>query len=297
MPDTVQLSTGTGQRSSPPRPLLRYHGGKWRLAPWIVGHFPPHRVYVEPFGGAASVLLRKPRAYAEVYNDLDGQVVALFRLLRDPAQAARLIEALRLTPFARDEWKSAYAPSADPVEAARRMIVRSFMGFGADSINADLSTGFRSNSNGSNKTPAVEWHNYPDSLARVVDRLRGVVVENRYAVEVMAQHDGPETLHYLDPPYVGATRGRNGRRRGGTYHVYRHEMDDDDHRALAAALRGLEGMVVLSGYRSPLYDALFGDWQRVEKRALAAGARARVECLWLNPAAVAALPSRQEVLL
>jgi site-specific DNA-adenine methylase len=85
------------------RPVLRWHGGKWRLAPWIISHFPMHRCYVEPYGGAGSVLIRKPRAYAEVYNDLDGAVVGLFRVLQEPTSAARLLDLLRLTPFARAE--------------------------------------------------------------------------------------------------------------------------------------------------------------------------------------------------
>ena len=85
-------------------PEKRYHGGKWRLAPWIIEHFPPHRVYVEPFGGAASVLLRKPRSYAEVYNDRWSDVVNVFRVLRDPVRAAALKRLIALTPFARDEF-------------------------------------------------------------------------------------------------------------------------------------------------------------------------------------------------
>ena len=282
MPDTCNLAP-----EAPRRPVLRYHGGKWRLASWILGHFPPHRVYVEPYGGAASLLLRKPRVHAEVYNDLDEEVVGLFRVLRDPAQAAALAAALALTPFARAEFEAAYEVSADPLERARRLVVRSFMGFGSESIRSDYRTGFRSNSSLSRATPAVEWTNFPEALLVTAQRLRGVVIENAPALEVMARHDSPDTLHYVDPPYLGETRGHNGRRRGGTYHVYKHEMAQADHEALAEALHGLEGMVVLSGYRSILYDNLFDDWDRVEKRSLADGARERTECLWRNPAAVA----------
>lgn len=101
--------------------MLRYHGGKWRLAPWIIGFFPPHRVYVEAFGGAASVLMRKPRSYAEVYNDLYGDIVSLFRVLRDPSSAQELERRLRLTPFARDELESAYEPAVDAIDAAQKM--------------------------------------------------------------------------------------------------------------------------------------------------------------------------------
>ncbi len=264
--------------SEPTRPVLRWHGGKWLLAPWITAHFPAHQVYVEPFGGAASVLLRKKRSYAEIYNDLDQAVVGLFRVLRSN-RASELVNALRLTPFARDEFAEAYQPTNDPVEAARRLIIRSFMGFGSNGHNK--LTGFRANSNRSGTTPSHDWVNYPDSLAVVVERLQGVTLENKDARAVMAQHDSAQTLHYVDPPYVFDTRSDNGA-------DYAHEMSDEDHAELLDFLRGLTGMVVLSGYPSPLYDDALSGWLRVERKALADGARARTEVLWINPSAAAA---------
>ena len=257
----------------PERPILRYHGGKWRLAPWIIAHLPPHRVYVEPFGGGGSVLLRKPRSYAEIYNDLDGEVVNVFRVARDRGE--HLQRALELTPFAREEFALSYTPTDDPVEQARRTMVRSFMGFGSNSHNR--ATGFRANSNRSGTTPAHDWRNYPAAFASVIDRLRGVVIEHRDAVEVMRAHDGTETVHYVDPPYVASTRDRG--------HDYRHELTDADHVALAEQLHRMQGAVVLSGYASALYDDLYADWQRVERHAKADGARPRIEVLFLSPGA------------
>lgn len=270
------------------RPALRWHGGKWLLAPWIIEHLPAHRIYVEPFGGAASVLLRKPPAYAEIYNDLDGDVVNLFRVLRS-IEAERLIAELRLTPFARDEFLQSYEPTDDAVEKARRLIVRSFMGFSSNGHNVRRKTGFRANSNRSGTTPAHDWANYPDSLAALVARLRGVCVENRDACEVIAAHDGPETVHYVDPPYLPETRSiKNKYDLKYAGDMYAHEMDVADHERLLAMLRGLSGMVVLSGYPSALYDSALSDWTRIERAALADGARDRIEVLWLNPAAVSA---------
>ena len=113
------------------------------------------------------------------------------------------------------------------------------------------------------------------------------MVEHRDAVEVMAAHDSPATLHYVDPPYMAGTRSAK-RKDGERYHVYVHELSDADHARLLEFLAGVEGMVALSGYPSALYDAALGDWLRLERPALADGARARLEVLWLNPAAVAA---------
>lgn len=282
-------------QEAPTRPVLRYHGGKWLLAPWLLEHFPRHRVYVEPFGGAASVLVQKRRSYAEVYNDLDLEVVNVFRVLRDPSSAAELERLLRLTPFARAEFLEAYEPAADPVEWARRTVIRSFMGFGSAAVNRDHRTGFRSNSNRSGTTPARDWVNWPSRLRGFVERLQGVVLENRPALEVIPQHDTSSTLFYVDPPYPFETRSLP---RGAlSPFCYRHEMTDADHRALAQVLREVSGMVVLSGYPCPLYDEeLFPDWQRVTRKALADGARERVEVLWMNAACVAGLRRRQGTL-
>lgn len=275
--------------SAPVRPLLRWHGGKWRLAPWILAHFSEHRVYTEAFGGAGSVLLRKSRAYSEVYNDLDGEVVNLFRVLQDPVRSARLVELLRLTPFARDEFELAYKPARNRVERARRLVIRSYMGFGSDGHNIAVRTGFRANSNRSNTTPAHDWGNYPKTLYLAVERLEGVVVERRPALDVMRQHDTADALHFVDPPYLPETRSDKSRKGGGKYHAYAHEMSADDHVELLDALKGLRGKVILCGYPAPLYDDALKGWGRVEKQALADGARARTEVLWLNPAAVAGL--------
>jgi DNA adenine methylase len=265
------------------RPVVRWFGGKWKLAPWVIAHFPAHRIYVEPYGGGGSVLLRKERSYAEVYNDLDGGIVNLFRVLRDDALAARLVEQLRLTPFSRTELTGAYEASEDPVERARRLIVLCFQGHGGNA-HSNIPTGFRANSNKSGTTPAHDWVNYPEALPFAIERLRGVVVENRPAVEIMAQHDTADTLHYLDPPYVHDTRAR-GRKRD-----YNHEMTDADHATMLDGVQQLAGMVVLSGYPHPLYDAALAGWRRVERTGpLADGARERTEVLWINPAAAARL--------
>jgi DNA adenine methylase len=288
--------------TAPTRPVLRYHGGKWLLAPWIISHLPPHRTYVEPYGGAASVLLRKPRAYAEVYNDLWGEVVTLFRVLRSPALARELDMAVRLTPFSREEFTTAYEPVpltrsrmdgtvTDPVEQARRLLVRSFMGFGSAASNGNHTTGFRADVRRSGTTPARDWMNWPNEIVAMSLRLQGVVIEQRPAIELIRSLDDEETCFFVDPPYMLKTRASSVRRNN----CYEYEMSDADHSELAGTLHACRGMVVLSGYLCEEYDGMYGGWRRVERRSFADGARERTECLWLNPATVARLPLRLEM--
>lgn len=279
-----------GSAGRPTRPVLRYHspGGKWRLAPWIIGHFPKHRVYVEPFGGAASVLMQKPRSQVEFYNDLNGEVVNLFRVLRDHGDQLR--EALFLTPFARAEFHASYEPTEDPVERARRTVVRAQMGFGTSALVRSR-TGFRRTSTRSKRAGyADDWASYVDVIPDIVDRLRGVVIENEPATKVIADLDAPDVLIYCDPPYVHGTRGTVAGSNG-----YAEEMTDEDHRALADVLHAAKGCVVLSGYPSPLYEDLYGSW-RCETRPARmqgnSGPEERMEALWLNEAASIAQPQR-----
>lgn len=263
------------------RPVLRYHGGKWKLAPWLISNFPKHRVYVEPFGGAASVLMRKSRSYAEVYNDRWDTVVNVFAVLRDPQKSEQLKRLLELTPFSRTEFEKASRrrpKQLGDVECARLTILRSYAGFGSASTNGEYSTGFRCNSQRSGTTPAHDWVNYPSHLARFVERLKGVVIENRPGLDVMAQHDSAETFFYLDPPYPHSTR--NMQRGNAAYAV---EMTDDDHRELAELAHQVAGQVLISGYTCDLYDEeLYKDWRRVEIEHRADGARPRTEVCWMN---------------
>jgi len=267
------------------RPILRYHGGKFLLAPWIISHFPAHRSYVECFGGAGSVLMQKPRCHSEVYNDRWDLVVNVFRVLRDEAMAEKLVQQLYLTPFSRTEFHETgdtiLDELQDPVEKARRTILRSFAGFGSASTNAKNSTGFRANNRSNGTNCAKDWLNYPQHIQSFVERLQGVVIENKDYRDIIIQQDSPDTLFFLDPPYVHETRNMQ---RGNAAYV--HEFTDQDHIDMAKNVQQLKGMVVIAGYDCPLYQELFSSWHKVQKAALADGARPRIESLWLNDNAV-----------
>lgn len=257
------------------RPALRYYGGKFRLAPWIIQRLPVHRIYVEPFGGGGSVLLRKERAVKEVYNDLDGEIVNLFRVIRDCGD--KLVEAIYLTPFSREEYVESYRRSPDSVEQARRTVVRSYLGYGSDSLHRQ--NGFNTRTNESRDVmPWHSWATYPDSLRAVVERFRGVIIENRDAMAVMKAYDSPQTLFYLDPPYMHSTRT------GPEYprHGYQYELNIWQHQDILQFARRLRAKVCISGYHSELYDDLLGNWWREYKSSTTDRAGKRVEVLWMN---------------
>lgn len=254
------------------RPIIRYHGGKWLLAEWIISHFPSHKIYVEPYGGAASILLKKKRSFAEVYNDLDDEMVNLFFVMRD--HGSELKEKLYFTPFSRHEFDLSYQPTDDKIERARRTIVRAYMGFGSSIANY---TGFRATSFRSGSTPANDWKNYHDAMTAIIERLRGVTIENRDAFRVMLQHDSVKTLHYVDPPYVHETRYKKS-----NSNSYRFEMTNEDHVKMCELLKQLKGTVVLSAYQNDLYDDHLVGWKKIMKRSFADGARPRIEILYIN---------------
>ena len=259
-------------------PLIRYHGAKWRIAPWIISHFPRHRIYVEPFGGSGSVLLRKARSEVEVYNDLDGEIVNLFRVARDNGE--ELSRLVYLTPYSRDEFIKSFEPSEDPIEQARRTIIRSFQGFGSGYATNTNGGKFSRPENGfrgtSLKNDAMTWLNVSDTVIEVIDRLRGVVIENVSYQKIIKKNDTRDTLFYADPPYLSSTRDR-GR-------DYRFEFTEADHIELARCLNNVQGSVVVSGYKSELYNELYNGWTFRKLNTQTAGNTKREEEIWIKGA-------------
>lgn len=276
---------------SPRRPAFRYHGAKWLLAPWVLQFIPgPEYVdlYGEPYGGSAAVLLRKPRHLLEVWNDKSDDVVNFFAMLRQCPE--RLVEAVHWTPFARREWEHAGELTGDPLERARRFYVRASMSIAGPT--ARWSAGFRrqkvlsrAENNRRRMTPAPLSFMKLEHLFKVAERFRGVQIECDDALAMIARYDQPRAFFYCDPTYLHETRGR------WQSTAYEHEMSTEEHRGLAEALKGIEGLAAVSGYAHPLYKELYEaqGWQRVNRLARTNGQGSREESLWLNPKLVRVL--------
>ena len=270
---------------NPERPILRYYGGKWKLASWIISHFPEHKTYVEPFCGAMSVMLQKDPSKCEVANDLDSNVINFFKMLRErPAELRRAIE---LTPFSREECYLSCQPAKQPLEAARRFYVRAWQTqHGAPHMGRN-GWRFTRRIGKDHRHYSVDDFNDMSKLPAVVERLKHVQFEHDDAFKIIPRFDSPTALFYVDPPYLPSTRADRWKRNG-----YVHEMEEKDHKALAELLHSVKGMVVLSGYPSPLYDRLYMRWKNVATKTHSSQRRAsdnapteRVECLWISPKA------------
>lgn len=263
------------------RPLLRWLGGKYQLAEWIVGHFPDHTIYLEPFGGAASVLLRKPRAYNEIVNDLDDDLVNLYRVLRSD-DAAQLIRRLELTPYAEAEYRAALEPTSEPIERAARLIIRSHFAHGTNAAKRERPAGFRSDGRSGTTNVAGEWADYPAALSAIVERFKGVTIRCEPASALIDEYRDPKVLIYLDPPYMPATRSKKARQGGEGYHAYEHELTAEGHAALLDQISDHPAMILISGYPTDLYAEKLAGWPCRKIKARAHNNSPRVECLWMN---------------
>lgn len=236
------------------RSALRYFGGKWALAPRIIEHMPAHRVYVEPFGGAASVLLRKPRSKIEVYNDLDDEIVGIFWVMQSPEKCRELFRLLKRTPYARREFEIAFQASTDPIIRAQRAIIRAYMSFHHTAL----------------------FNPRKNTFANARHRTRSGSCKD--ALDVIRVQDTDDALFFVDPPYVMSTRSKSA--------CYRHEMSDEQHLALLDLLKSAKGHVMISGYASELYDDTLSDWRRLTRKHYAAsggnGPKERTEVLWIS---------------
>ncbi len=250
--------------SSISRPALRYYGGKWRLAPWIIEQLPGHLAYVEPFGGAMSVLLRKPPSY---------------HLRERPAE---LIRSIQLTPYSRAEQLLAFEPTegVDELERARRLYTRTWQSHGGG--RTQWRTGWRyEKTDHRNKRIILDW-NETAHLDRIANRLKTVQLECDDALRIIRRYDAPDTLFYLDPPYLPYTRSIRWRKK-----AYTCEITEEYHRELGELLNKIQGMAILSGKPCDLYDELYPGWVRIQKTVPTDFQSRTVEMLWLSPAVVA----------
>jgi DNA adenine methylase len=250
-----------------------YFGSKQRIAPWIVSLLPAHDHYVEPFAGGLSVLLAKQPAAMETVNDLDGELMTFWRVLRD--RPSELLRACMLTPHGRAELAATWDPTEDDLELARRIWCRLAQGRSGTLRN----TGWRHyiDPAGSGTSMPGYLEAYANRLASAAERLHSVSLEALPALEVIARYGArSNVLLYVDPPYLGTTRGWGNN--------YRCEMKSEaEHRELAAALADCKAPVVLSGYDSPLYLELFDGWHRYEQQSMTGNAKSdkgRTEVLW-----------------
>ena len=246
----------------------------------MTSFFPRHRIYVEPFGGAAGVLLNKEPSPQEVYNDLNSDLVNFFRVLRDKEKAAELIRRLKLTPYAREEYYSFYPmPEGDDIERARALIVRADMGIGIRGAISASPMGFAAETKKIKKR-AKGFVNRVENTWKIAERFRAVVIEHKDALELIPCYDSPNTLWYLDPPY-------------NCGYSFRYRADVDQ-KAMLGAFKKVSGYVVLSGYENKLYADELAGWHMETRPHHNFTHRATKECLWISPRTWDALQRERE---
>ncbi len=271
-------------------PPVRWFGGKYYHAPQIakIIDSAPHNTYVEPYGGAASVLLSKNPSPIEVWNDLDGRLVNFFRVLRDDSE--KLIDLLQFTPYSREEFtKYCAEPSVegDPIESARRFFVLCQQSTASTGSKSKLTPGLwaksiRVSRRGMAQNVSRWWGNI-ENLPRISERLLSVLYEQSCALKMLRQYDTPETLFYVDPPYLPTSRIAKN--------VYKFEMSEEDHEDLLKSLCGLEGKVILSSYSNDLYSRFLNGWSK-----LSISSKARSNTTSTTRSKSGVMPNREEIL-
>lgn len=257
------------------RAIFRHPGSKWSIADWIIQHFPEDyekMVYLEPFAGSSAVFFNKKPGIVETINDLDGNVVNFFKVLRDHPE--KLISDIQLTPFSREEYKLSTVPCDDPIEKARRFVVRT-----TQSIGAKPDSGWRNHKKAKAGGTALKWNGLQETLQQAVTRLKGdktniVQIENMDALQLIEKYDFPDVLMYVDPPYVKETRR--------TKKLYNVEMDESGQDKLLELLAKSKAKIVLSGYQSELYDSKLKGWNKDTIQARTTAVDMATETIWMN---------------
>lgn len=251
--------------------ILHYPGSKWSLTDWIISHMPEHKTYLEPFFGSGAVFFNKTASPLETINDIDGNIVNLYRTIRDyPEELANLV---KWTPYAREEYLKSHENIEDNLEQARRFLIRCWQSI---RVKTGTISGWKCRGTADEVYHVRQWNRLPEDIFKVADRLKDVQVENYNAIDLIKRYNRSDVLIYADPPYVMATR--NGA-------IYHNEMSDMDHLKLMNVLDNHTGPVLLSGYDNDLYNDRLTNWRKEVTRGKAVAGKARTEVLWINPVA------------
>ena len=249
--------------------ILKYPGSKWRIADWVISLMPEHRVYCEPFFGSGGVFFNKKPAYIETINDIDGNIVNLFKVCRDKPD--ELAKTINLTPFARDEFVACYDTSCgDDVERARRTLVRFHQSFGTTNSSK---TSWRNVQTAGGPRCATMWGDLPDIIIECCSRLKEAQIESINAIELIKRYNSPDTLIYCDPPYLQSLRKKN---------MYANEFSEEQHKDLLSAVKASKSMIMLAGYDNELYNRELDGWHIEEIETIAQMGLHRTEKMWMN---------------
>lgn len=241
-------------------------------------HIPEHVLYCEPFCGASHLLFGKIPSKVEVINDIDGHLVAFFRVIKDHEDRQRLIKMLQYLPYSRRlwqeiraNWKQGNIPSG--LEASAQWFYLNRSTFAGDQLRGGFAV-----SSTTGRNPVQSFRNAIDGLDTIAERLRNVCVENLPYAECVQRYDSKTTLFYCDPPYLNAE------------HYYgKDSFSQDDHFRLSEILHGIKGKAMVSHYENRLYDELYRGWYRHEYESFKGSHKSTgaekpktIECLWTN---------------
>lgn len=259
--------------------IFRYPGSKWSISEWIVAHFPEgyeKMVYLEPFAGSGAVFFTKKPGAVETINDLDSDIVNLFRVLRESPEALK--RRLELTPYSREEYNLSFEPCDEPIEKARRFMVKTTQAIGAK-LAGTSKCGWRNHKQTKIGGAACKWGGITETIDAAVARLRGdtthlVQIEHKDAFDLLRKYTTPDCLIYIDPPYLRSTRKSGA--------LYAHELSEADHIELLSIIKDSKANIVLSGYESELYNSVLSGWYKDCAMSQTTSTEMAKETIWMN---------------